>query len=117
MLNEETTFACNMNVFNAAERRQHEEVVHMLFGSIQSVRELSNGYAFHLPNSSEILALSARFIAHERLCCPFFGFALELEPHNVSLWLCLTGGAGVKPFILAEFDEVLTASIKHTVNR
>lgn len=100
-----------MNVFTAAERREHEEIVRRLFGSIQAVRELGNGYAFQLSNSSATLSLAARFINNERLCCPFFGFTIELEPSNGNLWLQLTGSAGVKPFILAEFDEVLAASI------
>ena len=106
-----------MNVFSAEERHQHEKIVQQLFGSIQSIRELSNGYAFQLPNSSAVLSLATRFIDSERLCCPFFGFALELEPHHGNLWLQLTGSAGVKAFIFAEFGQALTDINQQKMNR
>jgi len=39
------------------------------------------------------------FITLERLCCPFFGFALDVEPE------------GVKSFIGAEIGDHLSASL------
>jgi hypothetical protein len=41
----------------------------------------------------------AHFVEHERQCCPFYHFALEVEPNGGPLWLRLTGGAGVKQFM------------------
>jgi hypothetical protein len=46
------------------------------------------------------------------LCCPFFGFALEMEPEGGAVWLSLTGREGVKPFIIAEIGNYLPVSIQ-----
>jgi len=54
---------------------------------------------------------AAEFIAKERLCCPFFGFAIEIEPEQGALWLSLTGRQRVKPFIRAEIGGVLPDSV------
>ena len=60
---------------------------------------------------SSMLLKLADFIAKERLCCPFFGFALQLEPEGGELWLSLTGREGVKPFIQAEIGGALRPSL------
>ena len=70
---------------------------------------MPDGYAFRLPNESDVLLKAAEFIALERLCCPFFGFSLEVEPEGGALWLRLTGREGVKPFIHAEIGGHLSA--------
>ena len=66
-----------------------------------------NGYAFQLPNQSELLRLAAEFVTLERLCCPFFGFSIEVEREGGEVCLSLTGREGVKPFIMAEIGEHL----------
>ena len=38
----------------------------------------------------------------ERPCCPFFGFAMEVEPDGGPLWLRLGGPDGVKAFVREE---------------
>ncbi|MGI9167336.1 MAG: hypothetical protein ACR2G5_13325 [Pyrinomonadaceae bacterium] len=58
-----------------------------------------------------MLVRTAEFIALERLCCPFFGFAVEVEREGGAVWLILTGREGVKPFIIAEIGDHLTASV------
>jgi hypothetical protein len=78
-----------------------------VFAAVTEVRELPNGYAFHLPNASEMLRKLGDFIALEQLCCPFFGFTLEVEREGGALWLQLTGHEGVKPFIQAEIGEFM----------
>jgi hypothetical protein len=60
-----------------------------------------------LPNESDMLVTTAQFIALERLCCPFFGFGIEVEPEGGAVWLSLTGREGVKPFIMAEIGAHL----------
>ena len=54
---------------------------------------------------------AASFVTKERLCCPFFGFALHVEPEGGALWLSLTGRDGVKPFIQAEIGDALNAAV------
>jgi hypothetical protein len=114
----ESPFACNMHAIEPAMRPKHLETAGALFRAVKSIRELPNGYAFQLPNESDLLLKVAEFISLERLCCPFFGFTLEIEPEGGSLWLQLTGREGVKPFIRAELGEFLgdTAAGQVTLN-
>jgi len=103
----ESPFVCDMTALATVQREQHAITSSQLFRAVQEVRELPDGYAFRLPNDSTTLSMAAEFVAGERLCCPFFGFALELEPEAGPLWLRLTGRDGVKPFIQAEVGEYL----------
>ncbi len=107
----ESPFACDMTAIEASQRGQHIATIDELFRAVEEIRELSNGYAFRLPNESDVLINAAKFIALERLCCPFFGFTLEAEPEVGSLWLSLTGRDGVKPFIMAEIGGHLSGSV------
>ena len=100
-------FACRMDAIEADKRPQHIATAKHLFSSASEIKELSNGYAFRLPNESEVLLKVAEFISLERLCCPFFDFTLEVEREGGSIWLHLTGREGVKPFIRAEIGEFL----------
>ena len=100
-------FACKMDAIEADKRPQHIATAKRLFSSVSEIKELSNGYAFRLPNESEVLLKVAEFISLERLCCPFFDFTLEVEREGGSIWLHLTGREGVKPFIWAEIGEFI----------
>jgi hypothetical protein len=101
-MTEESPFACDMTAIAAEQRSAHMATIEKLFRSVQSSRELPDGYAFELPNESDMLLTAAEFIVNERLCCPFFDFALELEREGGAFWLSLKGRDGVKPFIMAE---------------
>lgn len=103
----ETPFACDMSAIPPEERAQHMAAIEAVFGAVQEVRELPDGYSFRL--DSALLLQVADFIAKERLCCPFFGFTVHLEPEGGAMWLSLTGREGVKPFILAEIGHALPA--------
>lgn len=105
---QESPFACNMTAFTPAERKEHIAAIGQVFGAVEEIQELSDGYAFRLPNEAAMLLQLADFIAKERLCCPFFGFSLDLEPEGGALWLSLTGREGVKPFIQAEIGHALS---------
>ncbi len=105
-----TPFACDMSAIEPDRRGEHMATIDELFRAIEDIRELPNGYAFRLPNKPDVLFRTAKFIARERLCCPFFGFAIEVEPEGGAVWLSLTGRAGVKPFIVAEIGDHLTKS-------
>lgn len=96
-----------MNAIAPEQRGAHVATIEKLFRSVQTKRELPDGYAFELPNDSDVLLTAAEFISLERLCCPFFGFRLEIGHEGGSVWLSLTGRDGVKPFIIAEIGEHL----------
>ncbi len=103
-------FACDMSAIEPDRRDEHIATIDELFRAVENIRELLNGYAFRLPNEPDVLFMTAKFIALERLCCPFFGFAIEVEPEGGAVWLSLTGRNGVKPFIVAEIGDHLTKS-------
>ena len=107
MTEKESPFACDMTAIAPEQRSAHMATIEKLFRSVQSKRELPDGYRFELPNDSDVLLTAAAFISLERLCCPFFGFRLEVGREGGSVWLSLTGGDGVKPFIIAEIGEHL----------
>lgn len=96
---------CNPNAIALTERGQHTTTTHQLFAAIQKVQELPNGYAFQLPKTPPMLLTAAEFISRESLCCPFLGFAIEIEPENGPLWLRLTGSEEVKQFIQTELGN------------
>lgn len=111
MTAQESPFACNMNGFDPAERQEHVAAIREVFGAVEEIRELPDGYAFRLPSAAAWVRKVADFLTKERLCCPFFGFALELEPEGGALWLRLTGREGVKPFIAAEIGHALDETL------
>lgn len=99
-------FSCDMTAIAPEERPLHRAAIAGVFGATEAVEALSDGYAFRLAGGAAMLARAADFIDRERLCCPFFGFVLKLEPGG-PLWLHLTGREGVKPFIRAEIGRAL----------
>ena len=112
MTDRESPFACDMTAIAPEQRGAHIATIERLFRFAQNMRELPDGYAFELPNEPDALMTAAQFIALERLCCPFFGFGIEVEREGGSVWLSLTGREGVKPFIMAEIGDHLPASIR-----
>jgi hypothetical protein len=116
-MKEETPFACDMTAIAPERRGAHVATIEKLFRSVQSTRELPDGYAFELRNESDVLLTAAEFIVNERLCCPFFDFALEIEREGRPVWLSLTGREGVKPFILAEVGAHLGSKVQITRQR
>lgn len=110
-MKEESPFACEMNAIPPEQRDAHLAVIKTLFQSVESIRELPNGYEFQLSNESEVLLAAAEFISRERLCCPFFDFGLEVECEGGAVCLSLTGREGVKPLIMAEIGGHLTGDL------
>jgi hypothetical protein len=107
MRKKQSPIACDMTAITPERRPKHIANIKKLFGLVQITRELPDGYSFKLPNDSEVLLMTAEFIALERLCCPFFDFAIDIEREGGPFWLSLAGRAGVKPFIMAEVGEYL----------
>jgi len=108
MTTNESPFACNTNAIEPGDRAKHFATIETLFGMVQEITEVPNGYTFRLPGESHVWMLAADFIALEHLCCPFFDFNLGLEREHGSIHLSLTGREGVKPFIIAEVGRHLT---------
>ena len=107
----QSPFACVMDAIETEKRGPHLANARTLFNRSEEIRELQNGYSFRFSNETEILTRLTDFIALERLCCPFFGFHVEVEPEGGAIWFSLTGRDGVKPFIQAEIGEIVGRSI------
>ena len=103
----QSPFACVMDAIETEKRVPHLANARRLFNSVEEIRELESGYAFRFCNETEILTSLADFIALERLCCPFFGFNVDVESEGGAIWFSVTGRAGVKPFIQAEIGEIV----------
>ena len=114
--NPASPFVCNINALAAAQREQHIAAAIQVFRAVQTIQELPNGYAFRLPNETTLLMQAVEFMANDRLCCPFLGFAVELEPEGGPLWLRLTGRDGVKPFIKAEIGTALNDTVAYAAH-
>jgi hypothetical protein len=101
----EVPIACNPHAVPAEKRERWMIVGTQLYGAVQEVQELPDGYAFRLPTDPEMLLLVAEDLNMERLCCPFLRFAFEIEPNGGPFWLRFTGGEGVKEFLRMSFES------------
>jgi hypothetical protein len=94
--------ACDLSASEAEHIDHNIMTAEQLFALVQEVRELPDGYALRLPNDTDTFLHTARFITHERQCCPFLTFTLELNAAKGPFWLQLTGQEGAKQFLQVE---------------
>lgn len=94
--------ACNIHAIPHELRPVHQANTQQIFTHIQEVRELPTGYAWRLPNEMDMLQTIVAFLGYERLCCPFFRFALDIEPDLGPIWLHITGATDMKALIQSE---------------
>ena len=96
--------ACEPNAIPAERQARWIELSKLVYGAIEEIRELPDGYAARLPNRPDMLALLAEDLNIERLCCPFLRFTIEIEPQHGPFWLHLSGPEGVKDFLRIGFE-------------
>jgi hypothetical protein len=93
--------ACVPGAIPAAERPAHFQRLTRLFtDAVRERRELPDGRAFRF--DAHALDELARWIAHERRCCPFLRFAVDVAPDGGPVWVSLTGPPGTREFLRAE---------------
>ena len=107
----ESPFACVMDAIALEQRAPHIANAKALFDEVSRIAELENGYAFCFGTNYGVFPRIAEFITLERLCCPFLGFTISVEPEGGDIWLRLTGRDGVKPFIQVEIGEIVGRTI------
>jgi hypothetical protein len=96
-------FTCDLTAIAPAERRAHQELLRRLGSdAVQRLTELPDGVALRFVADAFDAVL--RFVALERLCCPFLTFTLELTLERGAFWLRLTGPEGATEFLRAELD-------------
>ena len=96
-------FYCNINALTPEERARHKQLTDKLNTARKDIVEMDEGYEFQYSPSDVSLAELANWVRAEAKCCPFFDFHIDLENEGTLLRLRLTGDAGVKDFIRAEF--------------
>jgi hypothetical protein len=93
--------ACNLTAIPVEHRDTHQALAnYLLTEAAGAVQELADGYAIRF--GADHYAAVVAFIAHERLCCPFFTFTLEVTPAAGPIWLRLTGPDGAKELLQGE---------------
>lgn len=100
--------ACNLNAMTMEQRERYQALSRQIWKAVEETKELPDGYAFRLPAVPELCLVTAEFITLERLCCPFFTLAIELEQNGGPMWLRVTGREEVKAFLAAEMDRQLS---------
>jgi hypothetical protein len=94
-------FACVPGAICSAERTEHFDLISQLMrNELRALKELENGYEMEF--DVESLPLLARFMANERLCCPFIDFQLSIGRDPWPTRLRLTGDGGIKEVLRAE---------------
>ena len=94
---------CNLGAIGDGERPGHVERSELLFASCVGHTEEADGVALRYPASAELLAAAGEWIGRERLCCAFFDFELTAPAGGEEFTIRLSGGPGVKEFILENF--------------
>src|SRR5262245_58164833 len=100
----QSPLACNATALDARQRERIRVLLNKFHADHSEVRELSNGYSVRLSGDGSTIRDVAEYITLERLCCPFFDFALQARRESGPVWLTLTGRQGVKEFARIEFQ-------------
>jgi hypothetical protein len=103
-MNESGGFCCDMTAMTRDERGRYEILRGKLEAAVVSIAELVDGYGLRLRDGAIGAEELVEWIAFEQKCCPFF--RLTASEQDGSLILLITGSAGVKEFIRAEFGAI-----------
>ncbi len=97
-----TQLFCDLSALSAEERRVIEETEARMRDMVLDIREVRNGLSFEFPGERELLEKICRWLPLETVCCPFLELTLQVPSQGESIKLEMTGGEGVKEFLLAE---------------
>ena len=95
--------ACNLNAFDAEQRRRHQSLTLELLAAVQQSGELEDGYSFRLPGDEATIRKITEWVMLERRCCPFISFGLEIGDEGQPVLLNLTGKQNVKALLKSAF--------------
>lgn len=101
---------CNLAAMSEVERARHQQVIQQFFAhAVETVEELPDGFAFRSDAASFLEA--AEFVSLERLCCPFFNFALTFDAASPTFRLSIRGSQEVKAMLRRGFAQMAGAKI------
>jgi hypothetical protein len=95
----EIPIACDLDAISASDRPRYNQLRGMLGAAAIGKRELPDGIAIKIATERMTLAQVAEWISHERKCCPFMDFRIDIGSNSGPVWLSLTGRPGVKEFL------------------
>jgi hypothetical protein len=94
--------ACDLTVFTARERAEHEKLGDSLFAEVKRVVEHGNGFTLVFELDAKLDERIKSWLAKEKRCCPFFSFAITREDAPSSLVLRISGPQGAKEILQSE---------------
>ena len=95
--------ACNLKAIAATERPRYNDLMKRLRAAVRYRNGLKDGYIYRLEGKAVTLPEVAEWMKMERLCCPFLTLQLSASGNQADWILTLTGPAGVKALLDAEF--------------
>jgi len=98
--------ACDLSAFDSNRKRRHEMLLSEVFSSIQSARELGNGYEFSLPGEDSWYLKLAEWVTLERICCSFLTFEQGFTVTG-RVWFRVTGNDSAKQFLKTYVEPVV----------
>jgi hypothetical protein len=101
----EPALACDFTAMDDEQREQYRALQRRLGENFREARELKDGYAFRHSSEAGVLVALAEYISLERLCCPFFDFAIEVGRDGGEVWLRMTGPEGAKGILEAAMGD------------
>lgn len=100
----EPVIACTPAGVPADKRQRWIEVGVEIYGAVEELQELPDGYACRLPSDAATVLRAAEYVTLDRLCCTFARWELRVEPNGGPLWLRLTGPEGTKELTRSVFE-------------
>ncbi len=97
----EVALACDFAVMDTEQRERYRALRRRLSKDLHEARALEDGYAFRHSSEARVLIALAEYVTLERLCCPFFDFAIEVGRDGGEVWLKMTGGPEAKRILQA----------------
>lgn len=101
----EPALACPVGAMDAEQRERYRELRRLLGEDFLEACELDTGYAFRHSPRADVLVALAEYVSLERLCCPFFDFAIEVGHGGGDVWLKMTGPEGAKGILQAAMGD------------
>ncbi len=101
----EPPLACDFGAMDDGQRERYLGLRRLLGEDFVEARELDTGYAFRHSSGADVLVALAEYVSLERLCCPFFDFAIEVGRGGGGVWLRMTGPEGAKGVLEAAMGE------------
>jgi hypothetical protein len=96
--------ACDPSAIPASDRRRWFELAKQVYGAVQEVQELKDGYVCRLPGSAETLRDLSEYVSLDRQCCSFLRWTIRVEPEQGELWLALTRTPTAKRYLAQGFE-------------